>query len=194
MQRVKLIIVPSLLAIMIFLAVDYFDQAVVGPQSPEPIVDIAYNGYSEGINSVHYDEQGKVKYTMRANRQVSYVDAETTLEEPLIQLYQENDSRWNIIANSGRISAAREDANDVEEIILSGEVEVTQMDRNGNRTVLVTEILSLEPAQDILTTDATVTMVGGTFEQSAVGMRVNLASEEYVFHQNVRGRYAAPQN
>lgn len=194
MQRIKLILIPGLIATMIFLAVDYFGQAVESPQTSEATVDIAYNGYSEGINSVHFNEQGKIRYTMRANRQVSYIDAETELDEPYIQLYQENDSHWNIIAKSGRISAAREDLADVEEIILSGGVEVYQMDQHGNRTVLTTQFLTLDPAQDILSTEAAVTMVGDAFEQSAIGMLLDLDSEEYVFHQEVRGRYAAPQN
>jgi LPS export ABC transporter protein LptC len=194
MQRLRILVIPGLLATLVFLAVDYFDEAVESPQTTDTTVDIAYNGYSEGINSVHYDEQGNIRYTMRADRQVSYIDAETALEEPYIQLYQENDSRWNIIARSGRISAAQQNFSNVDEIILSGEVEVYQMDRFGNRTVLATDILTLDPAQDILTTDAAVTLVGDTFEQSAIGMRVDLDSEEYVFHQEVRGRYAAPQD
>ena len=181
-------------AILIFLAVDYFNQAVESPRAPESAVEITFNGYSEGINSVHFDEQGKIHYTLRADRQISYIDAETLLEQPYIQLYQENDSRWNIIARSGRISAAQENLSDVEEITFSGDVEVYQLDQFGNRTVLATEILTLEPAEDILTTEAAVTIVGDVFEQSAVGMRVDLNSEEYVFHQDVRGRYAAPRN
>jgi len=193
MQRIRFIVIPGLLATLVFLAVDYFDQAVDRTPSSETTADIAYNGYSEGINSVHFDDQGNIRYTMRADRQVSYTDAETVLEEPYIQLYQENDSRWNIVARSGRIFAAREDLAEVDEIILSGEVEVYQMDRLGNRTVLATDVLTLDPVQDILTTDVAVTMVGDTHEQSAIGMRVDLKSEEYVFHQEVRGRYAAPQ-
>ncbi|MBT8146196.1 MAG: LPS export ABC transporter periplasmic protein LptC [Gammaproteobacteria bacterium] len=194
MQRFKLLVLPGMLAILIFLTVDYFNQAVESPGAPESVVEVAFNGYSEGINSVHFDEQGNIRYTMRADRQISYVDAETLLEEPYIQLYQENDSRWNIIARSGRISATQENLAEVEEIILSGDVEVYQLDQFGNRTVLATEILTLEPALDVLTTEAAVTMVSNTFEQSATGMRVDLNTEEYVFHQDVRGRYAAPQN
>ena len=194
MQRINFIVIPGLLAIMVFLAVDYFNRVVESPQTREPTVEIAFNGYSEGINSVHFDEQGKIRYTMQADRQVSYVDADTMLEEPNIQLYQDNDSRWNIMARSGRISATQEGLGDVEQIILSGEVEVYQQDRYGNSSVLATEILSFEPAQDILTSEVAVTLIGETFEQSAVGMRVDLDSEEYVFHQQVRGRYEAPQD
>lgn len=192
MQRFSILVIPGLLASLVFLAVEYFDQAVESPQSPEATVEIAYNGYSEGINSVHFDEQGNIRYTMRADRQVSYPDAETTLEEPHIQLHQENDIHWDITARSGIVSSARENPADIEDIILNGDVEVYQIDRLGNRTVLATDVLTIDPTLDILTTDTVVTMSGDTFEQSAIGMRVDLNNEEYVFHREVKGRYAAP--
>lgn len=194
MQRLKFIIVPVLLAILVFLGMDYFKLAVESPELSEQDTAVAFNGYSEGINSVHYDELGKIQYTMSANRQISYIDAETVLEEPFIQLYQENDSRWNIVAKSGRISAARNELTDVDEIVLSGGVEVYRLDQLGNRTVLATEVLTIDPALDVLTTDNPVSMVGNNFEQSATGMRINLDSEEYIFYQDTRGRYAAPRN
>ena len=194
MQRLKFIIVPVLLATLVFLGMDYFNQTVESPETSEQETAIAFNGYSEGINSVHYDELGKIQYTMSASRQISYIDAETLLEEPFIQLYQENDSRWNIVAKSGRISAARNELTDVDEIVLSGGVEVYRLDQLGNRTVLATEELTIDPALDVLTTDNAVSMVGTNFEQSATGMRINLDSEEYIFYQDTRGRYAAPRN
>ena len=194
MQRFRLLVIPSLLGILIFLAVDYFDQATENPIPAAPETTIAYNGYSEGINSVQFDEQGRVRYTMKADRQVSYVDAETTLVNPKIELIQGNDARWNIVARSGKISGSQEDLVDVEEIVFSGEVEVYQLDSAGNETVLTTEIMTLEPVLDLLTTDAAVTMKTDSLEQSAIGMRIELNSEEYIFHQNIRGRYEAPQN
>jgi LPS export ABC transporter protein LptC len=194
MQQAKLIVIPAFFAIAIFLGVDYFDRAVEGPLIQDTAPGLAYNGYSEGINSVQFDEQGNIKYTLRASRQVSYVDAETSLEEPYIQLYRENDSHWNIIARSGRISAALANPAHVEEIVLSGGVEVYQMDRFGNRTVLSSETLTVETERDMLTTEASVTMASDKLEQTAVGMQIDLNSDEYVFKREIRGRYAAPQN
>ena len=194
MQHVRLIIVTSLIGIMIFLGIDYYDQAVDSTSTSENSVEVAFNGYSEGINSVHFNEQGKIRYTIRADKQVSYVDAETTLENPIIQLHQENDLRWDIIARSGRIFGTQGEAAEIDEIILSGDVHVYRQEPTGNRSVLSTEILTVEPALDLLTTEAAVTMTNSSFEQSATGMRVDIDSEEYVFHQDIRGRYEAAQN
>ena len=194
MQRVKFILIPGILAVLVFLGIDFFTQTREATNTPAPVSAINYTGYSEGINSVHFDERGRIRYTLRANRQISYVEAETALEEPFIQLYQENDSRWNIVARSGKIFAGSQKGDTIEEIILDGDVEVYQLDDSGNRTVLLTQTLSVEPARDVLTTEATVSMIGEDFEQSATGMRVNLDTEEYIFYRDVRGSYAASQN
>jgi len=194
MNRFRLLIIPGILAIALFLTVDLFDQPRVVTQNPELTTDPGLDGYSEGINTVHFDEMGRIRYTVSASRQISYRDRDTTLEEPFLQLYQENDSRWNIIANSGRISSDPDNSTDIEQIELSGGVEVYSLDERGNRTVLATEILFIDPDTEILTTDADVTMQNDLVEQSATGMQINLDTEEYVFFQNVRGRYAAPQN
>jgi len=194
MHQAKLIFIPALLAIAIFLGVDYFGRAVERPQPQGIIPEVAYNSYSEGINSVHFDEQGKIRYTMRANRQVSYLDAETSIENPHIELYREDNSRWNIVARSGRISAGSVNSAELEEIVLNGGVEVYQMDKFGNRTLLASETLIFDPSSDLLTTSDAVTLVSDTLEQTAIGMRLDVSIDEYVFNREVRGRYAAPQN
>ncbi len=190
MQRINLILIPGVLAVLVFLGTDIFEQRRELPGAVPPQPEIDYNGYSEGINSVQFDESGRVRYTLSARRQVSYLNSETALEDPFIQLYQENNSRWNITARSGRIISLRQTAESVEEIILYGDVEVYRMDDLGNPTVLVTDVLTIDPIGELLTTAAEVTMTGDSFEQSATGMRVNLNTEEYLFHGNVRGRYA----
>ncbi|MCB1670127.1 MAG: LPS export ABC transporter periplasmic protein LptC [Gammaproteobacteria bacterium] len=197
MQLIRFLLIPGLLAVVIFLGLDYVDRNrdSTDPETTPP--PIAFNGYSEGINSVQFDAAGKIRYTLSASRQVSYLNSETALEEPVIQLYQENDSRWNIVARSGRIMANRqasEVSEDIEEIVFSGNVEVKQLDDTGNRIVLLTDTLDIDPAGEVLSTNAIVTMMGDGFEQSATGMRLNLNTEDYLFYRDVKGRYAATQN
>ncbi|MEZ5491352.1 MAG: LPS export ABC transporter periplasmic protein LptC [Gammaproteobacteria bacterium] len=194
MQRIKFILIPGILATLMFLGIDFFTQNREASNTPAPTSTINYDGYSEGISSVHFDEHGRIRYTLQASRQISYVEAETALEEPFIQLYRENDSRWNIVARSGKIFTGNQEGDAIEQIILDGDVEVYQLDDSGNRTVLLTQTLSVDPTRDVLTTEADVSMVGEDFEQSATGMRVNLDTEEYIFHRDVRGRYAASQH
>ena len=45
--------------------------------------------YSEGINSILYDENGSISYTLRADNQIHYRDGDTRIENPLIRLFQD---------------------------------------------------------------------------------------------------------
>ena len=58
-----------------------------------------FSAYSEGLNTILYDSQGNINYTLQAKRQVHYNNDSTELEKPFIRLYQDGDSRWNIAAN-----------------------------------------------------------------------------------------------
>jgi LPS export ABC transporter protein LptC len=194
MQRIRLILIPGLVAILIFFSIELFDRVTDEHAPDETVSTIDYEGYSEGINSIRFDAQGKVDYTLQAIRQISYKNAVTELEEPLIQLYKDGDSHWKITANTGKISASADGSNKFDQIDLIGEVEVYQLDEFGNRTVLSTDFLSVDPTQEILNTDSPVNMYSGNHEQSAIGMQVNLTNDEYIFHRQVRGRYAAQSN
>lgn len=194
MQQIRFILTAGLVAILIFSSIELFDRVTDKPEPEELISAIDYEGYSEGINTIHFNAQGKVDYTLQAIRQVSYKNAVTELEEPVIQLYGYGDSHWNITAKLGRISASSDIGKDIDRIDLIGEVEVFQLDEFGNRTVLSTDFLSVDPIQEILNTDAFVTMYSENHEQSALGMTVDLANDEYIFYQEVRGRYAAQSN
>ena len=59
--------------------------------------------YSEGINSILYNENGSISYTLRADNQIHYRDGDTRIENPLIRLFQGEIPRWNIIANEGLV-------------------------------------------------------------------------------------------
>jgi LPS export ABC transporter protein LptC len=194
MQQFKLILVAGVVALLIFFSIEFYNQLSNEAQIQENVNVVDYEGYSEGINTIRFNAEGKVDYTLQAVRQISYKNAITELEEPLIQLYRGSDSHWNITANSGTISTSSEGQTNDEQIDLIGEVEVYQLDSFGNRTVLTTDFLSIDPVQEILTTESLVTMYSENHEQSAIGMRANLNNDEFLFQREVRGRYAAESN
>ena len=194
MQRIRVIIVPGIVAILIFFSIELFNTITDNPQPQELVGTIDYEGYSEGINTIRFDTDGKVDYTLQAVRQVSYKNAVTELEEPFIQLFRGGDSHWNITANSGKISTSSDRLNSDEQVDFIGNVEVYQLDEFGNRTVLTTDFLSMDPAQEILSTESFVTMYSENHEQSAIGMQVDLTNDEYIFQREVKGTYAAEIN
>ncbi|MCB1650322.1 MAG: LPS export ABC transporter periplasmic protein LptC, partial [Pseudomonadales bacterium] len=69
---------------------------------------ITFDAYSNGVNSVLYDAEGNIEYTLEATEQIHYLDNTTSLQNPYVRLYQANGARWNIVARSGRILAAED--------------------------------------------------------------------------------------
>ena len=195
MQRHNLLLVPSLIAILIFLAISAYDSVSINLEDTGSFTTLDYNVYSEGFNTVLYNPEGDINYTLRAKSQTLYNDDHTELEKPFIRLFQDGKSRWNIAANNGRISADLNE-NEIENrtIELSGNVEVFSLDAFGNRTVMSTEFIELNPQNKTLETDQAIKLVTSTLQQSSTGMFANLKIDEIIFHRDIRGYYEQTDN
>ena len=196
MQRISLFLIPGLIAVVVFVVISSFESV---SNIPDPQHDQAYlkfDAYSAGINTVLYARDGTINYTLQATSQTHYSDeARTELKNPLIQLYQQGNSRWNIVANSGRISATPAKNDTTTHLIeLLGNVEAYNIDEFGNRTVLSSEFLSLNPQMETLETDQAVTLVTTNFRQTSIGMFVDLTTEKIFFHRSNRGSYERISN
>lgn len=152
-----------------------------------------FNAYSVGINTVIYDVNGQINYTLQANRQVQYNDDSTEFDKPFVRLFQDGESHWNLIADTGVISAeSSSDSEETRTIEFTGNVEVYSLDEFGNRTVITTQKLFLNPQAETLMTDQPVVVETSTIRQSAVGMNADLNSDEIIFHRDIRGTYVHP--
>ena len=195
MQRIGLIIVPGVIATALFVGINTFDTLRNEADAPITSSSLDFSAYSEGINTILYDSQGNINYTLQAERQVHYNDDSTELEKPFIRLYQDGDSRWNIVANSGRISAAETTADGaLEKIELLGDVQVYSLDKFGNKTLMSTEFLTLNPKSEILETDQPVSVVTSALQLSSIGMIAKLRTDEITFLREIRGRYEKAKN
>ena len=193
MQRIGLIIVPGIIAIALFVGINSFNT--LSNEADAPNTSLDFNAYSEGINTTLYDAQGNINYTLKAERQVHYNDDSTELEKPFIRLYQDGDSRWNIVANSGRIPAAGTTADEaLERIELLGNVRVYSLDESGNTTMMSTEFLTLNTESAILETDQPVSIVTSALQKSSIGMIAKLRTDEINFLREIRGRYEQATN
>ena len=193
MQRIGLIIVPGIIATALFVGINSFNT--LSNEADAPNTSLDFNAYSEGINTTLYDAQGNINYTLKAERQVHYNDDSTELEKPFIRLYQDGDSRWNIVANSGRIPAAETTADEaLERIELLGNVRVYSLDAYGNRTMMSTEFLTLNTESAILETDQSVSIVTSALQKSSIGMIAKLRIDEINFLREIRGRYEQATN
>lgn len=195
MQRIGLIIVPGVIAIAVFVGINSYETLRNETVAPVTGSSLNFNAYSEGINTILYDTQGNISYTLQAERQVHYNDDSTELENPFIRLFQEGDSNWNIVADSGKVSAMETIADGLlNKIELRGDVQVSSLDEFGNRTLISTEFLTLDPDNEILETDQPVSVVTSALQQSSTGMIAKLRTDEITFLREVRGRHAPTKN
>ena len=190
MQRTGLLIVPGIIAVALFLGLNTFNSPGNNPNNPSTAANLDFNAHSEGINTILYDVDGRINYTLQGQRQVHYNDDTSELQKPFIRLFQDGDSRWNIVADSGKISSFETASNTrVDRIELIGDVQVYSLDDFGNRTLISTEFLTLDPESEILETDLSVSVVTKVLEQSSIGMLANLKTDEITFLREIKGRY-----
>lgn len=195
MQRLGLFIIPGIIAIALYAGIITFDSLSGDTDAPASSSGLDYNAYSEGINTILYDIEGNIDYTLQAERQVHYNDETTELDKPFIRLFQDGDSRWSIVADTGRISATESSSDaTVGTIELLGDVQVFSLDEFGNRTLMSTASLTLNPDSEILETDQPVSVVTSALEQSSIGMVAKLRTDEITFLRQIRGRYERPKN
>ncbi|MFK7865209.1 MAG: LPS export ABC transporter periplasmic protein LptC [Pseudohongiellaceae bacterium] len=155
--------------------------------------ELEFSAYSVGINTVIYDTDGAINYTLQANRQVQFKDDSTELDKPYVRLYQAGQPNWNLVADSGIISATEKAAPaDQRTIEFRGNVEVYSLDGLGNRTVMKTQKLYLNPDTETLVTDLAVTVETSSINQTAIGMIAKLNTDEIVFQRDIRGIYEQP--
>ena len=195
MQRIMLLLIPGAIAIAIFIAISTYDNASQNSAVSANLKALDYNAYAERINTVLYNSNGVINYTLRADSQIHFIDDHTELEKPFIRLFQQGESRWNIIANSGRILADLSEG-DLENrmIELIGDVEVFSLDEFGNRIVMSTDFLEVDPQNETLQTDRPVTLVTSNLQQSSIGMFADLKIEKIVFHRDIQGHYEQATN
>lgn len=195
MQRTSLLIIPALIAIALYIGISAIDSIGNPPETRAELQTLDYNAYSVGINTILYDINGQINYTLQADSQTHYNDNATEFDKPFIKLYENGNSRWNIVANSGRISAPEAEGSATKQIIeLKGNVEVHSLDRLGNKMTMSTEFLILDPQLETLETDEPVTVVTNSLQQSSTGMTANLKLDEFTFLRDVRGSYEQATN
>ena len=180
MQRLSLLLIPAVIAIALFLG---FESTNTRDESDLEITRLNYDAYSEGINSVLYDESGNISYTLQASRQVHF-----------IRLFQEGKSPWKLIANSGRISTSSAGPDGARQLIdLIGNVEVHNLDEFGNSLVISTEFLSIDLDSNSLETEEAVKVVTDNTEQTSIGMYADLNQKTILLIKDIRGNYEPPQ-
>ncbi|MDX1491192.1 MAG: LPS export ABC transporter periplasmic protein LptC [Pseudohongiellaceae bacterium] len=162
------------------------------PEAPAP-AQITFDAYAKGVTSILYNAQGEIEYTLESTEQTHFLDNTTQLRDPFVRLYKGNDTRWNIIARSGKILEAS-DGDEIEQLDLSDSVELFQVDDFGNRMVMATDFLSIYPSDETMSTEHPVTLTSNGLYQTARGLRVDFSQDTMTFLSQVKGRYEPQQS
>ena len=198
MSKTTTISIASLITVALILNI--FGKSRMGYSELEEeseFITSEVEAYSEGINSILYDQTGEISYTLRADNQTHFKDGNTKIEKPLIRLFQNKVPRWNIVANRGELMPSIKyfpSALEEKTLKLIGNVELLGLDKFGNRIFITTELLEIDPVSETLKTDRRVEYETTNIQHSSVGMFANLQDEEIVFDRNVRGFYEKISN
>lgn len=193
MRRISLFVIAGIIAIAIYLSVNSFKSLTTQTEADLVHLQLDYDGYSQGINTILYDSQGDINYTLQAEGQIHFIDDRTELEKPFIRLYEGGNSRWNIVANSGKISPLQEqDKERIHTIELSGDIEVYSLDALGNRMQLTTDYLKVDPLSKTMETDRLVTFVTDSIHLTSTGMFADLMGDAVLFKRETQGSYEKP--
>ncbi len=199
MRRISIFLIAGVIAIATYIGVSSI-QTLSDPATTEiALTQLNHDAYAVGINTVRYDVNGNINYTLQADRQVHFNDDSTELDKPFIRLFEDGNSRWNIVANSGKVTTLLNDPADAsaatsQTIELSGAIEVYSLDDVGNRMQMLTDYLTVNPHNKTIETDQPVTVVSNSFEISATGMYADLNQDSMVFKREVQGTYEALPN
>ena len=190
MQRLSYLLVPGVIAVVLFAGISEFGSSISAPESA-PRAELDFNAVSEGISSTLYDSSGAIQYTLEAERQTHFNDDSTVLTRPTIQLFQEGESEWQLQADSGRIYGNQvASPGGTQTIDLIGNVEIVSADEYGNDIELQTQF-SHRQSRDGVDRDrpSRHTKKPANLSQSSVGMSGDLSSDEFLFHRETQGSY-----
>ena len=79
-------------------------------------------------------------------------------------------------------------------LTLSGNVEIQGLDKFGNKIIISTELLEIDPVNEILKTDRRVNYESSNIHHSSVGMFANLSENRISFVKDIRGFYEKISN
>ena len=192
MQRLFLFgLLPAILAIGIFLDWLWSDsdtsESLATP--PRVVLEQRIDYRLSGLQISSMGEDGLAQRILRAQQIEHYDDGTASLEAPSLDLKQHGETAWEIIADSGQISA------DGAWLILLGEVRIERKPRPGVKPLSIrTRDLRIQTQQDYAETTEKVSVTSNQDRLESIGMQAWLKHPSRIqLLADVRGFYAPPQ-
>ena len=181
MRKRYIVTILTALAIVGYMTLD--DQQELEVVISDTLADQEPDYIIEGLDAESYDEQGMLTQQISAEKALHYPqDDITVLEKPAVILHENNQPKWGVKSNSGRLLKN-------ETIHLSGEVIILPLQSNGSDFSLSTASLNIDLIKQIADTDDTVLIESDNSQLNAQGMTIILDKQLVNFKSQVRGRH-----
>jgi lipopolysaccharide export system protein LptC len=150
------------------------------PQMGEESPDTEIRRFSNTV----FDQNGQLKYTLNSPHLFHYPhNDETLLSAPEIKLYEKNSTPWKVVAKRGNITAS-------DEIILSGDVNITGNTTKDNEPVTVkTNALTLYTNEKRAESKERVEIYSKQGQLSGTGLKADMISSTMSLLSQVEGSH-----
>ncbi len=176
-------------------------------EPPEPVVEVAYDAYAEGVTMQFHHTDGAPVYSLRAFAQTRFKDGGVEWTQPSLRWFQESvperfqtDSQersqnpgqresaveWRARALRGAVPSTGD------RLRLSGDVELSRGGGGDADVVLITAALDFDLAAETLATDQPVQMMARGLRQSAAGLTLHLPEDRLRLQGDIRGSHVRP--
>ena len=177
---------PFLLLAALAALTFWLDQ-IVQPQGVTPEAALRHDPdyIVDGLSAVRTNEQGRIVYTLSADRMVHYPDDDTTvLSQPRFVSTRMPQAPVTITALTARVSS------DGDNVYFHDDVKVTRAPYGGrSELVMRTSYLHVVPDSHYAQTDRPVTITDASMVVHAVGLELNNETRVLKLNSNVRGTY-----
>ncbi len=181
---------PLLLLASLALLTFWLDQAVRLPAiAGETAKRHDPDYFVDGLSAMKMNRQGKVEYTLTAERMLHYPDDDSTrLTKPRWVSLGEGKAPVTITAEHALIST------DGENVYFENDVQVVrEPSGNQSRLMLETNYLHVIPDQDVAKTDRPVRITDANTVVEAIGLELNSETRVLKLLSNVKGVYYDPR-
>lgn len=136
------------------------------------------------LYSVSYTEAGEVNYRIYADSMEYYDKLKlTSFEAPEVFIYPgQNDPIWQIVADKAVV-------NGEERVVLQEHVVIQNLSRDDYVKEVTTQVLHVNLAEQTMSTDERVDVVGTQYDLTGTGMRGNLATESVTLLNEIKAIY-----
>jgi len=136
------------------------------------------------VYSQQFNEQGQLKYTLRAKELAHYPDGSAHLTLPQLELNDAAQSVWRASAQTGQVNDATHTAELNQGVLLN-----QPFAKKTQNWQLKTEHLSIDLDHSLVETDQPVHIQHALGQLEAQGMRSNLTTHQMDLLAHVRGHY-----